>query len=451
MVIKFSCMVKTRFAPSPTGSLHIGGLRTALFSYALARHYKGKFVLRIEDTDKKREVKGSKEEVIKHLKDFNLTWDEYYVQSERKDAGIYKKAAEKLIGEGRAFYCRCEPRNAKKEGYSKILKDPCRDKNFKDGAVKLKVPENKKVSYRDFVLGKEVHWNTSDITEATLLKSDGYPTYHLAVVVDDSDMGITHALRGYDWMPSTPIHLLVYRYLKLELPEIGHLTDILDPGGGKLSKRRGSVSINDFIKEGYLHEALLNFVMLLGWAPKDNREFFTLKEFIGLFDEKGFQKSNPIFNRDKLDWMNANYIGKLTDEEFAGKVKAFAPEKAGINELKKISPLIKTRIKKFSEFGRLANALFITPPLPRGDLLKGVNKKHLKATFESLREIDEKQWEEKIDKVLIQTVDKNQFKTGDFFMSLRIAIFSSNKTPPLNDSMKFIGKSESLTRIRRLI
>ena len=237
--------VRTRFAPSPTGHLHIGGLRTALFSYALAKHYGGDFVLRIEDTDKKREVKGSKEEIQKHLKDFGLKWDEYYIQSERKKKGIYKTAAKKLVEKGKAFYCQCKARNAKEEGYSKELRDPCRDKNLKEGAIKLRVPDGEKVSYKDYVLGKEITWDTSDVSDTTLLKSDGFPTYHLAVVVDDVAMKITHALRGYDWLPSTPIHLLVYKYLDYSLPNLGHLTDILDPDGGKLSKRKGSVSVNE--------------------------------------------------------------------------------------------------------------------------------------------------------------------------------------------------------------
>src|SRR3989304_9736158 len=257
-------MIRTRFAPSPTGSLHIGGLRTALYAYALARHNKGKFILRIEDTDKKREVQGAKEKIKEILELFGLTWDEYYVQSERIKSGIYKKAAEKLVSQGHAYY---------------------------DGkAIRLKVPKNEEVTYHDYVLDKDITWNTDSLSELVLLKSDGFPTYHLGVVVDDHDMKVTHILRGHDWMPSTPIHLLLYKYLNYELPEIGHLTDILDPEGGKLSKRKGSTSVEGMIAEGYLPQAILNFVILLGWAPKNNRELFTLKEFVEVFDPKGFQK-----------------------------------------------------------------------------------------------------------------------------------------------------------------
>jgi glutamyl-tRNA synthetase len=283
---------RTRFAPSPTGFLHIGSLRTALYAYVLAKHEKGEFILRIEDTDQKREIKGSIEALKTTLKKFGLNWDEYYVQSER--LSLYKDAAEKLIADGHAFYCECKPRNAKEEGFSNSLRDPCRDKNLTTGAVKLKIPDGKTVSYYDFVHKKEISWNTDSVYDATLLKSDGFPTYHLAAMVDDLDMKISHILRGHDWLPSTPIHLLVFEYLGEKVPEIGHLTDILSAETGKkLSKRRDSVFAEQFLEEGYLPEALLNFVMLLGWAPKDNRELFTLSEFVESFDINGFQEANP--------------------------------------------------------------------------------------------------------------------------------------------------------------
>ena len=196
-----------------------------------------------------------------------------------------------MVKEGHAFYCQCKARNAKEEGFSSELRDPCHDKDLTSGAIKLKVPDGEVVSYRDFVHKKEISWNTSTVYDATLLKSDGYPTYHLAVAVDDLDMKITHMLRGHDWLPSTPIHLLVFKYLGGARPEIGHLTDILSAETGKkLSKRRDSVFVEQFLEQGYLPEALLNFVMLLGWAPKDNRELYTLSEFVEAFDINGFQE-----------------------------------------------------------------------------------------------------------------------------------------------------------------
>ena len=304
--------IRTRFAPSPTGSMHIGNLRTALYAYCLAKNKKGKFILRIEDTDKKREKVGGVEEIKKLLKIFKIYWDEYYIQSERAETGIYKKAAKKLVDGGHAFYCQCKAKNISK-GYSKILRDPCRDKKFKEGAIKLRVPEKEKVTFIDFILNKKISWDTSTLSDTTILKSDGYPTYHLAVVVDDTDMKISHVLRGHDWLPSTPIHLLIYRYLGYKIPRIGHLTDILDPEGGKLSKRKGSTSCSGLLSVGYLPEAILNFIMLTGWAPKDNKEIFSLDEFVKAFNLDGFQISNPIFNKEKLDWFNGYYIRSLKD------------------------------------------------------------------------------------------------------------------------------------------
>lgn len=340
--------IRTRFAPSPTGFLHIGSLRTAVYAFALAKHDKGDFILRIEDTDQKRKVEGAVEALKDTLKKFGINWDEYYVQSERLE--LYRKAAEKLLAGGHAFYCDCKPRNAKEEGFSASLRDPCRDAGKTSGAIKLKIPEGKTLTYHDFVHKKDISWNSDDVYDATLLKSDGYPTYHLAVVVDDLDMKITHILRGHDWLPSTPIHLLVFEYLGGKRPEIGHLTDILSgETNKKLSKRRDSVFIEQFLDRGYLPEALLNFIMLLGWAPKDNRELFTLGQFVENFNVEGFQEANPRFFLDKLDWFNGEYIRLTTDEELLKLLKPFVPKNADEKKLKEIIPLIKDRIKKLSD------------------------------------------------------------------------------------------------------
>lgn len=438
--------IRTRFAPSPTGSMHIGNLRTAFYAYALAKHSSGDFILRIEDTDKKREKEGGVEEIKKLLEIFNIKWDEYYVQSQR--LGLYKKAAEKLISEGHAFYCQCEARNAKErslpaggQGFSSQLRDPCRDKNLKSGAIKLKVPDNEEISFTDYVLGKEVSWNTSIVGEATLLKSDGFPTYHLASVVDDHEMKITHALRGHDWMPSTPIHLLVYKYLGFKVPEIGHLTDILDPEGGKLSKRKGSTSVEGLLKEGYLPEALLNFVILLGWAPKDNKELFTLEEFVKAFDPSGFQKANPVFNKRKLDWFNGYYIRQKTDKELIELLKnGFLPKNTNMELLVKIIPLIKERIAKLTDFSSFAEFFFERKDVDKK--LFGKNyKEHLLKAVEALEKGNS----------LDEVPKENGFGVGDFFMDLRIAITGSKFTPPINESIGILGKEESVKRIKAVL
>lgn len=441
--------VRTRFAPSPTGALHIGGLRTALYSYALAKHKNGDFILRIEDTDKKREVKGAKEKIKKLLKLFNLNWDELYIQSERVADGIYKKAAEKLVADGHAFYCTCRAKNAKEEGFSKELRDPCRDKNYKKGAIKLKVPEGETVSFTDFVLGKEISWETKDVADATLLKSDGFPTYHLAVVVDDHAMQISHVLRGHDWLPSTPIHLLVYKYLGYHLPEIGHLTDILDPAGGKLSKRKGSTSVEGLLDEGFLPRALLNFIMLLGWAPKDNREIFSLEAFVKAFDKNGLQKANPTFNRKKLLWINGEYIRNLKDSEFIKKVEKFVPQGMDKSFLAKVVPLVKPRIKTLTEFTKMTR-FFVKEPEVDTKMLGKNYKAHLLKAVETLEKISDLKKED-LDKDLLETVVKEDFHTGNFFMDLRVAITGNKVTPPINDAIVILGKEETIKRLKKLI
>lgn len=440
--------IRTRFAPSPTGSLHIGGLRSAVYPYALAKHDKGDFILRIEDTDKKREVAGGIEKIKETLKIFGIEWDEFYIQTELAKDDRYKKAAEKLVEQGHAFYCECKAKNAKEEGYSKVLRDPCRDKNLKSGAIKLKVPEGERISFRDFVLDKEVAWESEIVADTTLLKTDGLPTYHLAVVVDDHEMEISHVLRGHDWMPSSPIHLLVYKYLDYKLPEIGHLTDILDPEGGKLSKRKGSTSCEGLLEEGYLPEAILNFVILLGWAPKDNRELFTLAEFVEAFDPKGFQKSNPVFNRDKLDWFNGHYTQLLSDEEFASRVRPFAPKDASSQELIRIAPLVKTRIKKLSEFQQFAGFFFEEPEINKS-LLEGDYKKHIDVAKEVLESLGHWNLDE-LNERLMNSIKENGFKTGDFFMTLRVAVAGSKFTPPINDSIIVLGKDKALKRLNKI-
>jgi glutamyl-tRNA synthetase len=413
--------------------MHIGNLRTAFYAYALAKHDGGDFILRIEDTDKKRETEGGANEIKELLKIFNINWDEYYVQSER--ISLYKEAAEKLVASGNAFYCQCEAKNAKEEGYSDTRRDPCRDKNLTSGAVKLKVPEDGKVSFRDYILNEDIEWQASDIFDATLLKTDGFPTYHLASVVDDHEMGITHVLRGHDWMPSTPIHILAYKYLGYELPEIGHLTDILDPEGGKLSKRKGSVSVTGLLKEGYLPEALFNFVILLGWAPKDNRELYTLDEFVKYFDPKGFQKSNPIFNREKLDWFNGYYIRELAIEELTKRLDLEDTPKN-----RSIVALIHDRIKKLSDFPDLTKFFWDSPTVDV-KLLGENHKAHLEKALSAIEE-----------SIPLDTVPKdNGFKVGDFFMDLRIAITGTKFTPPINESIEILGKEEAVKRLKKVL
>lgn len=439
--------IRTRFAPSPTGFLHIGSLRTALYAYALAKSGNGDFILRIEDTDQKRQVEGAVDKIKEVLEKFGLHWDEFYVQSER--LAKYQEAAKKLVEGGHAFYCQCKPRNAKAEGFSEAVRDPCRDKDYTWGAIRLKVPDGKTVSYHDFVHKKEISWETSIVYDATLLKSDGFPTYHLAVAVDDLDMKVSHILRGHDWLPSTPIHLLVFEYLGGKRPEIGHLTDILSgETGKKLSKRRDSVFVEQFLADGYLPEALLNFVMLLGWAPKDNRELFTLDEFVKNFDINGFQEANPKFLFDKLDWFNGHYIREKSNAEFAELLKPYLKNSDNSN-YQSIALLIKDRINKLSDAKDLAGFFFEVPTVQK--ILKPImNPIHLEKAIHALQET--KKWDlESINASLTKAIEANKFKTGDFYMSIRIAITGNKFTPPINDSILILGKKETLSRLKKAI
>ena len=377
----------------------------------MARHSGGKFILRIEDTDQKREVHGARQKIYDMLTQFGLAWDEEYVQSERVKSGIYQQAADQLVASGHAY------------------KD--------EGAIRLKIPVGEEISYHDFVLDKDISWKLDFLTDMVLLKSDGFPTYHLAVVVDDHAMGITHVLRGHDWLPSTPIHLLVYKFLGYDRPEIGHLTDIMDPDGtGKLSKRKGSSSVEGLLASGYLPEAILNFVILLGWAPKDNRELFTLKDFVKVFDPSGFQKSNPVFNQKKLDWFNGEYIRSKSDEELLHLIKPFLPQITPA-----IIPLIKDRITTLADAKDIAG-FFFTRPHP-------TNTTDPTYLTEALNILQSAAWtKEDIESKLLAKIKANGWKTGDFFMSLRLAICGSKITPPLTDSMLILGKDEVISRLK---
>ena len=406
--------------------------------------------MRIEDTDQKRVVEGAVDSLQTILKKFGLVWDELYVQSERQKVGIYERAAKKLVDQGNAFYCQCKPKNAKEEGFSIGLRDICRDKKLTSGAIKLKVPENNKIAYFDFVHKKEISWNTADVYDATLLKSDGFPTYHLAVAVDDLDMRITHILRGHDWLPSTPIHLLVFSYLGGNRPEIGHVTDILSAQTGKkLSKRRDSVYAEQFLTDGYLPEALLNFVMLLGWAPKDNKEIFTLHDFVTEFDINGLQEANPKFFREKLDWMNGEYIRKSRASYLISQIYKFYGGKYTKEVIERVLPLVKTRITKLSEFGTMADFFFNEPSVDV-KLFEKDYRDHLQNALEVIESMQE--WNlDKLESLLLERIDRKKFHKGDFFMSLRIAVTGTRFTPPINESLIVLGKDKALKRLKKLL
>ncbi len=472
--------VRTRFAPSPTGFMHIGSLRTALFSYAFAKNKDGKFVLRIEDTDRNRYVPGATEKVYQILKIFGLAWDEGplvdgpyapYIQSERTKTGIYKQSAEKLVTNGHAYFCFCPPETkaeieASHRKREIKLRDKCRKLTLKETqekikagakpAIRLRVPDRETVTAYDFLRKKDISWQTKDIDEVMLLKSDGFPTYHLGVVIDDALMKISAILRGQEWLPSTPIHCLLYQYLGFKMPQIGHFSLILDPTGGKLSKRKGAVACEEFLAEGYLPEAILNFIMLLGWAPKDNREIFSLSDFVEEFANGSLQTANSIFNRKKLDWFNGHYLRQKNSEELFKLLRPFAPEEFSDDLIKKTIPLVKDRIVKLADYAGLVEFLVVEPKVEVKLLLeKGEKDKNLiaKQIEKSLSELEQtKPWVAKaLEEKLRNLADKEGYHVGHFFMALRIAITGKTATPPLFESMEILGKEKTISRLQSVI
>ncbi|MFZ3301877.1 MAG: glutamate--tRNA ligase [Microgenomates group bacterium] len=460
--------VRTRFAPSPTGtpeSIHLGFVIRALWNYAYAKKNDGQFVLRIEDTDQKRSRKDTEAEIYNILQKFNIKWNEGpdvggdfgpYRQSERLD--LYKEAAKLLVEKGYAYYDFDAVQREKEEikaSYSddekvKELKvrPKARENTLEESlkriengdpyVVRVKIPENRTFEYTDWILKKKIKFFGKEVSDMILLKSDGFPTYHLAVVVDDIAMQISHVFRGQEWISSTPIHLFVYEGLGKPVPEIGHFSVILDPRTGKKFSKRDMTAffgVNTWLNDGYLPEALLNYLMLLGWAPKDNKELFTLEEFVEAFDQDGVQKSNPTFDVNKLNWFNGQYIRKLSVEELLEKLNLDNNEKN-----KAIVSLIHDRLEKLSDFESLTKFFFEQPDVDV--VLFGENyKDHLIKAIEGIEK----------ERDLMEVVKENNFKTGDFFMSLRIAITGMKFTPPINESIAILGKEETLARLKKLI
>lgn len=478
--------IRTRFAPSPTGSLHIGNLRTALYAYAFAKGQGGDFLLRIEDTDQRRYVAESVEGIYHLLKIFGINWDEGpvvggphapYVQTERTKAGLYQKYVDKLLDQNHAYFCFCPPETLDQIKSSQDkkeikLRDSCRSlppaeaqKKVTAGgkaAVRLRVPDSGKVSFTDFVLKKEISWDTRHVDEVMLLKSDGLPTYHLAAMIDDYEMKISHIFRGRDWLPSTPAHLLLFKYLDLPRPEIGHLTDILDPAGGKLSKRRGSTSCDGLLIEGFLPEAISNFIMLLGWAPKDNRELFTLKEFVREFSKGQIHVANPVFNRRKLVWFNGVYIRAKSDEELADYLirpplgGSFVPEKLDRESVLKTIPPVKERLRTLGEYSEMVEFLVKKiAPDPENLVPKGRTSEETKIVLAALSlklsAVSENGWQApKLEKLVrdYRAGELPAWLPGELFMTLRVAVTGKTVTPPLFESMALLGREKTLARIR---
>src|SRR3990167_1933760 len=422
--------IRTRIAPSPTGFAHVGTAYVALFNYAFAKKNGGDFILRIEDTDVKRNVAEAEKAIYEGLAWLGLSWDEGpdksgkygpYRQSER--LAIYKKESEKLLEKGYAYE--------------------------EAGAIRFKNP-GKDISWIDEVRG-EISFSGGEITDFVLLKSDGFPTYNFGVVIDDIEMEITHVIRGEEHISNTPRQLALYKAFGVSPPQFAHLPTLRNKERKKLSKRRDPVDLRIFKRQGYLPEALVNFLCLLGWSHPEEKEMFGLEEFVGHFDLKKVRKAGPVFDLTKLDWMNGEYLRRLSVDEVSSKFEIRNSKFRALPKDKKlaIAALVQDRIKTLSEFEDLAG-FFFKEKKPKSGFFEKDYKKHLREAVSNLEKV--KDWNKgEIDKVLLATVDKNSFKTGQFFMNLRVAITGSRATPPINESIVVLGREETLARLKSVL
>ncbi|HEY55703.1 MAG TPA: glutamate--tRNA ligase [Dehalococcoidia bacterium] len=475
--------VRVRFAPSPTGYPHVGNIRTAMFNWLLARHSGGKFVLRIEDTDVARKVEGAVKAIMDSLRWLGIDWDEGpdvggdygpYYQSERLE--LYKSAAEKLIAQGDAYYCYCSPerlaelraeqvRRKQPPGYDRLCRNLSQEERVKKEAegikpvVRFKTPLEGQTAYKDVIWGQVVVEN-STLDDFVLLKSDGFPTYHLANVVDDHAMKISHVIRAEEWISSTPRHLLLYKALGLEPPQFVHHAMILGPDRAKLSKRHGAVSILDYRDMGYLPQTMFNFLALIGWSLDDKTELMSRQELIDNFSLERIGKTGAIFNREKLDWMNGVYIRKLTAEEFFEAVQPYIMEdldagKALIEDeeyVRAVLPLVQERARTLLEVVELTRFFFVdqleyAPGLLIGkNMDKAATAKALKAAQDKLKPL--KPFDtDSLEAVLRPLAPELGLKTGQLFAALRVAVTGRTAAPPLFDTMAVLGKERCLKRI----
>lgn len=478
--------VRTRIPPSPTGMFHIGSLRTALYNYLYAKKHGGKFILRIEDTDRERFVEGATENIVETLEWAGLTPDEGpyiaedgtvqekgevgpYVQSNRLD--IYTKHMDEFLEKGHAYHCFCtkerldelrkvQQLNKQATGYDGHCRNLSKEEVDEKLAAntphvtRLRVPEGS-TTFNDAVLG-EITVQNHTIDDQVLMKTDGFPTYHFAVVVDDHLMGITHISRGVEWLPSTPKHVMMYDMFGWEKPIYAHQQLLVNEQKKKLSKRHGDVSVKDFVAKGYLKEALLNFVAFLGWNPGDEREMFTLEELVEVFDFAQMSKSPAFFNREKLDWYNKQYLMNLPVEVIAERALPYFKEAGmdvSIEELSRILGLERGRVTTLAE---LPAALKFVFELPAYDAALVVWKKSTAEDAKTklhevadLLEYRAGEWTlEAIESDLRGWIAEKEYGAGDVLWPTRTALSGQKHSPSPFEIASVLGKEETLRRLR---
>ncbi|MBI2010368.1 MAG: glutamate--tRNA ligase [Candidatus Chisholmbacteria bacterium] len=470
-------MVRTRIAPSPTGIAHLGTAYTALRNWALARREKGQFIIRIEDTDRDRYVEGAEKIIFEALEWLGLDNDEGpnvggphapYTQSQRLD--LYKKHAQKLVKKDKAYYCFCTKdrlekirleQQARKElpRYDRHCRhlSPAEIKKHLSAndpyVVRLKVPQKGVTVAHDVIRG-EVKFENSGLDDQVLLKSDVYPTYHLAVVVDDHLMKITHIIRGEEWLSSTPKHILLYQAFGWKLPIFAHLPIIRNQDHSKMSKRHNDVSILSYRDRGYLPEALNNFLALMGWSHPAKKEVFDLQDFVTHFSLERVQLTAPVFDLTKLNWLNGIYIRKLPDADLALRLQPFIPPGCPDDIFKKIIPLVKERLVTLADFESLTEFFYRDIKLTTKDLTEQSRHsapdtaKALKQFTHDLEKLSSSAWQtQKLDAVGHAILKSLSWSPRELFMTIRVAVTGKEATPPLFETMEVLGKKEVIKRL----
>lgn len=485
--------VRTRFAPSPTGFQHLGGFRTAFFAWLLAKRHGGKFLLRIEDTDRERSVPGAIRFIIEELGWFGIQIDEGPSREELKAIGEYwdgapdlngphgpyiqslrgerhKEVAEELIAKGFAYRCDCTPEMLERERNEQMARREtpgysgyCRTRNVSPDTrhvVRFKIPHKRSISFVDAIRGR-VSWETIPLRDTVLLKSDKSPTYHLAAMVDDHDMRISHVLRGVEWLSSAPIHLLLYEALGWECPVFAHLPVVNGPDGKKLSKRTGAAKSSDARERGFLAEAVLNFVSLIGWAPGEgsDQEIFTRDELISKFSLDGINEASGVFDLAKMEWMNGLYIRNLSMADFIDRAQPFL-QKANVvispERFAAIAPHIQERVKLLTEIPPMVDFLCDRPLERQMDAMfqKGVDAAKARCIITRAIQVLEGLSDfsvATIDQGLRGVASELGLKPGPAFVALRIAVTGKTVTPPLFESFAVLGKDKVLSRLRETL
>lgn len=464
--------VRVRIAPSPTGYPHIGTIWQALINFAFAKKHKGKFIVRIEDTDRERFVPDAEKKLFAALNWFGLNPDESpihpgkygpYRQSERLN--LYQQYAKQLVKQGKAYYCFCSKERLEQlreqqqssqvpmyDGHCRNLKEnevKAKIQKAEPHVVRLKVPSNRLIIVDDLLRGK-IKIASAIVDDQVLLKSDGYPTYHLAVVVDDHLMAITHIVRGEEWISSAPKHVLLYEALGWEQPVFIHTPLLRNPDKSKLSKRQGHTNVSWYQENGYLPQAILNFLSLLGWSHPREKTIFSLAEFIKYFDLKDLSAAGPIVDLKKLDYINGVYIRNTPDDKLIKLLKTINNQQLTI-DYKKVIPIVKERISKLSDFNNMVDFFVKDIPYDKELLLKKADvqlvNQQLSLITNHLSLITN--WDlPNITKSMQNLCESGEWNRSQFFMVLRVAVTGKTITPPLFESMEILGKDKTLQRIK---